>query len=142
MWNVHKIYSLQNKQNQYFDFGGFFKWAHVTWYHSKQELHIILWSCWSASFEQTKSSIHQLLPYALGYIGLNWSKLMIKITGTCTSFWKLIWFNWMMIIIKKNIIIILLNILSTFQCIHLSSWGVLFILCFDFFPHFYLYIPQ
>jgi hypothetical protein len=48
-----QIYSLQNEQNQNFDFGGFFKWAHVTWYHSKQELHIILWSCWSASFEQT-----------------------------------------------------------------------------------------
>jgi hypothetical protein len=52
-------------------------------------------------------------------------------------------FNWMMIIIKEKffiIIIILLNILSIFQCIHPSSWGVLFILCFDFFPHFYLYI--
>jgi hypothetical protein len=34
----------------------------------------------------------------------------------------------------------ILNILSIFQCIHLFSWGVLFILCFDFFPHFYLYI--
>jgi len=46
--------------------------------------------------------------------------------------------NYFFIII---IIIILLNILNIFQYIQLSSWVVLFILCFDFFPHFYLYIP-
>ena len=41
------------------------KREHVTWYHSKQELHIILWSCWSASFEQTVQMYKGLIEWWL-----------------------------------------------------------------------------